>query len=309
MQALKIERVQPITGAICFARVLLRGLPSDATYCQLWAVAFPSPFHRLALEICLHFTRNRVIHVVTAVITAEGDNMNTSIAEEARTAQATATGEQPKPTKRPASRDGAPTCPKKAKSARKASPPKKATKGRKKANPPARQQDRRGSRLLQRKDGTTLKELLKLTAGGRFSAGIHGGTVGKKMSLPCRPQRPRRRAPLLDQSLRPVLPDILAPPGPRLEVFLDWSMRSSAAQSASAKHKQAMSGYRVWLWFAPGSRFGRPRHRLSPQPSILRGEGLHLWPQVLPGGRFLVFVESHEPENAGVYVASSRDTQ
>jgi DNA-binding winged helix-turn-helix (wHTH) protein/Tol biopolymer transport system component len=35
-----------------------------------------------------------------------------------------------------------------------------------------------------------------------------------------------------------------------------------------------------------------------------RGEGLHLWPQVLPGGRVLFFVQSYRQENAGVYVAS-----
>jgi hypothetical protein len=42
-----------------------------------------------------------VIHVVTAVITAKGEfNMNTSIAEETGSAQAPATGEKPKPTKK-----------------------------------------------------------------------------------------------------------------------------------------------------------------------------------------------------------------
>ena len=44
--------------------------------------------------------RTGVIHVVTAMITAERENMNTSIAEETGTAQAPATGEKPKATKK-----------------------------------------------------------------------------------------------------------------------------------------------------------------------------------------------------------------
>jgi hypothetical protein len=43
--------------------------------------------------------RTGVIHVVTAVITAERENMNT-IAEETGTAQTPATGEKPKATKK-----------------------------------------------------------------------------------------------------------------------------------------------------------------------------------------------------------------
>jgi hypothetical protein len=44
--------------------------------------------------------RTGVIHVVTAVITAERENMNTSIGEESGTAQTPATGEKPKATKK-----------------------------------------------------------------------------------------------------------------------------------------------------------------------------------------------------------------
>ena len=35
-----------------------------------------------------------------------------------------------------------------------------------------------------------------------------------------------------------------------------------------------------------------------------RGEGYHRWPQVLPGGRLLYFVQSGKPENTGVYSVS-----
>jgi hypothetical protein len=75
-----------------------------------------------------------VIHVVTAGITAKGDNMNTSIAEETGTAQAIATGDQTKRNKKASiARQRAPVAPKKAKSAKKASSPKKAPKSQKKA--------------------------------------------------------------------------------------------------------------------------------------------------------------------------------
>ncbi len=39
-------------------------------------------------------------------------------------------------------------------------------------------------------------------------------------------------------------------------------------------------------------------------PDATRSEGMHRWPQVLPGGRFLYAVQSEKPENAGVYAAS-----
>jgi hypothetical protein len=102
---------------------------------------------------------------VTAVITAQGDNMNTSIAEETGTAQATATGDQPKPNKKArVARKRAHVPPKKAKSAKKASLPKKAPKRQKKAT-----FARDGSKtakvldLLKRSGGVSMKELLKAT--------------------------------------------------------------------------------------------------------------------------------------------------
>jgi hypothetical protein len=127
-----------------------------------------------------------VIHVVTAVITAKGDNVNISIAEETGTAQPTATGEQPKRNKKAsAARQRAHVPTKKAKSAKKARSPKKAPKG-----PQSATSSREGSKtaqildLLNRKEGATLKELLKLTGWAAASVrGFISGTLRKKMRL------------------------------------------------------------------------------------------------------------------------------
>jgi hypothetical protein len=130
--------------------------------------------------------RTGVIHVTTAVITAKGENMNTSIAEETGTAPATATGAQPKPTKKArVAPKGAHVAPKKAKSGKKASPAKKAPKGQKKARVA-----RDGSKtakildLLKRSGGATLKELMKATGWQAHSVrGFLSAIVGKKMGL------------------------------------------------------------------------------------------------------------------------------
>ena len=116
--------------------------------------------------------------------------MTTSSTEETGTAQATATGEQPKSTKK--ARVGARrahVAPKKARSARKASPAKKAPKGRKKAEV-AKHEARDGSKtgkildLLKRPGGVTSKELMKVTGWQAHSVrGFLSGTVGKKMGL------------------------------------------------------------------------------------------------------------------------------
>jgi Tol biopolymer transport system component len=37
---------------------------------------------------------------------------------------------------------------------------------------------------------------------------------------------------------------------------------------------------------------------------VSHGEGLHMWPQVLPGGRFLYWVRANKPENTGIYASS-----
>jgi hypothetical protein len=99
-----------------------------------------------------------VIHVVTAVITAERENMNTSIVEETGTAQAPATGEKPKATKKArVAPQGAHVGRKKGSSVKKATPAKKA---------PKAAGGREGSKtntildLLKRAGGVTAKELM-----------------------------------------------------------------------------------------------------------------------------------------------------
>ena len=130
--------------------------------------------------------RTGVIHVVTAVITAERENMNTSIAEETGTAQAQAAGEKPKATKKArVAPQGAHVAKKKGKAAKKATPAKKTPKAAKKATGA-----REGSKtnqvleLLKRPDGVTAKELMKATGWQPHSVrGFLSGTIGKKMGL------------------------------------------------------------------------------------------------------------------------------
>jgi hypothetical protein len=74
--------------------------------------------------------------VVNAVITAQGENMTTSIPDENGSASAPATGGKPKATKKArVAPQGAHVAKKKGKSAKKATPAKKAPKGAKKAKP------------------------------------------------------------------------------------------------------------------------------------------------------------------------------
>jgi hypothetical protein len=89
----------------------------------------PDPWCRLVLLS----RRTGVIHVVIAVITAEGENMNTSIAEEIGSA-IPAPGEETKATKKASRAPRGPTVPKKrAKSAKKATPVKEPPKSAKTA--------------------------------------------------------------------------------------------------------------------------------------------------------------------------------
>jgi hypothetical protein len=126
-----------------------------------------------------------VIHVVTAVITAQGENM-ISIEEETATSPASAPSEKPKANnKAKRAPQGAQVARKKGKSGKKATPAKKAPKGAKKAKGA-----REGSKtnqvleLLKRPGGVTAKELIKATGWQPHSVrGFLSGNIGKKMGL------------------------------------------------------------------------------------------------------------------------------
>jgi hypothetical protein len=129
-----------------------------------------------------------VIHVVIAVITAQGESkMTTLTTEETGTVPAA----QPKLNKKASSAPRrAQVAPGKAKAGNKAAPAKKAPTGRTKPNAVKPKGARDGSKttkildLLRRPAGVTAKELMKATGWLPHSVrGFLSGTVGKKMEL------------------------------------------------------------------------------------------------------------------------------
>jgi hypothetical protein len=145
------------------------------------AIAIPSPL-AISSRIHLHSQRTGVIHVLTAVITAQGANQMTTKTEENAAAPATATDEQPKAAKK-ASRapQGAHAAKKKGKLGKTT---KKAPKGQKKPAVRDGSKTERILDLLKRKDGATLAEIMKATDWQPHSVrGFISRTLGKKMGL------------------------------------------------------------------------------------------------------------------------------
>ena len=147
----------------------------------------------VSARIRLLLPATRVIHVVAAVIAAEGEiTIMTADTELQAETPATAASPVPKARKKAHAAPRKPrVAPAKARSGKRTTPAKRGTKGAKAAKPAKKESGaRRGTKtekmldLLKRPKGATLKELLKATGWQPHSLrGFLSGTVGKRMGL------------------------------------------------------------------------------------------------------------------------------
>ena len=96
--------------------------------------------------------------------------------------------------------------------------------------------------------------------------------------------------------------------GKLLRVDLAGGAPLAICDVAVARGGAWSSDGRILYAVLAGGLFQVPASGGTPAPlttlDASRGESFHLWPQVLPGGRFLYSVQSVKPENYGIYAAS-----